>query len=144
MTSTNTPSEARFRNLRIWNGAMGALHAVQAVLVLVLANDFALPVTATFLNDAPGVNAPELTRLFEVRIAWGVAAFLFLSAAAHLDHRFPRRVRLVPQEPAAGPQLRPLDRIRPQLIDHGGAHRPVAGYHRTWPRWEPSSASTPP
>ena len=76
-------AEARFRNLRIWNTAMGALHAVQAVLVLVLANDFALPVTATFLTDAPGVNAPELTRLFEIRIAWGVAAFLFLSAAAH-------------------------------------------------------------
>jgi len=83
-TQTTTPEqEKRFRNLRIWNVAMGALHAVQAVLVLVLANDFALPVTATFLDNAPGVNAPELTELFEIRIAWGVAAFLFLSAAAH-------------------------------------------------------------
>jgi hypothetical protein len=83
MTTTAASTEARFHNLRIWNIAMGALHAVQAVLVLVLANDFALPVTATFLTDAPGVNPPELTRLFEIRIAWGVAAFLFLSAAAH-------------------------------------------------------------
>ncbi|NNJ47968.1 MAG: heliorhodopsin HeR, partial [Acidimicrobiia bacterium] len=83
-TATTTPEqEKRFRNLRTWNWAMGALHAVQAVLVLILANDFALPVTATFLNDAPGVGAPELTELFEIRIAWGVAAFLFLSAAAH-------------------------------------------------------------
>jgi hypothetical protein len=62
---------------------MGALHAIQGVLILVLANDFALPVTATFMTDAPGVNPPELTELFEVRIAWGVAAFLFMSAAAH-------------------------------------------------------------
>ena len=62
---------------------MGALHAIQAVLVLMLANDFALPVTATFLEDAPGAATPELTELFEIRIAWGVAAFLLLSAAAH-------------------------------------------------------------
>jgi hypothetical protein len=84
MTQTTTPEqEKRFRNLRTWNWAMGALHAIQAVLVLMLANDFALPVTATFLEDAPGVGAPVLTELFEIRIAWGVAAFLFLSAAAH-------------------------------------------------------------
>jgi len=69
---------------------MGALHAVQAVLVLVLANNFALPVTATFLNDAPGVNPPELEKLFEIRIAWGVAAFLLLSAAAHFIIASPR------------------------------------------------------
>ena len=69
---------------------MGGLHAIQAVLVLLLANDFALPVTSTFLTDAPGVNAPELTKLFEVRIAWGVAAFLFLSAAAHWILTSPR------------------------------------------------------
>jgi len=62
---------------------MGALHAAQAIAVLMLANDFSLPVTATFLTDAPGAAAPELTTLFEVRIAWGVAAFLALSAMAH-------------------------------------------------------------
>jgi hypothetical protein len=62
---------------------MGFLHALQGVLVLILANDFALPVTATFLTDAPGLSPPEIQKLFEIRIAWGVAAFLFLSAAAH-------------------------------------------------------------
>jgi hypothetical protein len=69
---------------------MGGLHAVQAVLVLLLANDFALPVTSTFLTGAPGVNAPELTTLFEVRVAWGVATFLALSAAAHWIIASPR------------------------------------------------------
>jgi hypothetical protein len=82
--STTTMSRTeRFANLRRWNLAMGILHAVQGVLVLVLANDFALPVTATFLEDAPGLAPPVLTELFEIRIAWGVAAFLFLSAIAH-------------------------------------------------------------
>ncbi len=79
-----TPAaDARLANLRTWNLAMGVLHAVQAIAVLVLANDFTLPVTATFLTNAPGVEPPELTTLFDVRIAWGVAAFLALSAVAH-------------------------------------------------------------
>lgn len=77
-------STQRIRRLRPYNAVMGALHAIQGIVVLLIANDFALPVTGTFLTDAPGINPPELTKLFEIRIAWGVAAFLFLSAAAHL------------------------------------------------------------
>jgi len=69
--------------LRLYNVLMGALHAVQGVAVLALTNDFALPVTATFMEDAPGAAPPELRTLFEVRFGWWVAAFLFLSAAAH-------------------------------------------------------------
>ena len=78
-----TVDERRFTRLRIYNVVMGAFHALQGVAILALANDFALPVTGTFLSDAPGVNPPELDKIFEVRIAWGVAAFVFLSAAAH-------------------------------------------------------------
>ncbi len=78
-----TVAPDRLAGLRRFNIVMGALHAVQALAVLFLANDFALPVTATFLTDAPGINPPDVTTLFEVRIAWGVALFLFLSAAAH-------------------------------------------------------------
>lgn len=79
----NPPTEARFQRLRWWNIILGFLHAFQGVVILALANDFALPVTATFLNDAPGVAPPEISELFEISIAWGVAAFLFMSAAAH-------------------------------------------------------------
>ena len=53
------------------------------VVILIIANDFALPVTSTFLNNAPGLEPPELQELFDIRIAWGVAAFVFLSSAAH-------------------------------------------------------------
>ena len=73
----------RFRRLRIYNLIMGAFHALQGVAILALANDFALPVTASFMDGPPGSSAPELTRLFEVRVAYGVAAFVFLSAVAH-------------------------------------------------------------
>lgn len=73
----------RARRLRTYNLVMGLLHAAQGVLILILANDFALPVTATFLENAPGLEPPGLTELFEVRVAWGVALFVFISAVAH-------------------------------------------------------------
>jgi len=75
--------DSRMTRLRWYNVVMGALHFVQGVAILALTNDFALPVTTTFLNDAPGLQPPALDQWFEVRIGWGVAAFVFLSAAAH-------------------------------------------------------------
>ncbi len=75
--------QVKFARLRRFNLIMGFLHAIQGVMVLVLANSFALPVTATFLEGPPGEAAPPPTELFDVSIAWGVALFLFLSAAAH-------------------------------------------------------------
>ena len=76
-------SDGAFRRLRIYNLVMGALHAVQAIAVLALANDFALSVTAAFPEGPPGTVAPPPETLFEIRVAWGVAAFLLLSAVFH-------------------------------------------------------------
>ncbi len=80
---TDAAVEKRLRRLRRYNVVMGACHAVQGALILALANGFALPVTASFLQGRPGAAPPELRTLFEVRLAWGVAAFVFLSALAH-------------------------------------------------------------
>jgi hypothetical protein len=79
----NSTDDAPFVRLRWYNAGMGALHLVQGGVILLLANEFALPVTATFMTGPPGAEPPELVSLFDVRIAWGVAAFLFLSALAH-------------------------------------------------------------
>ncbi|HET9545179.1 MAG TPA: heliorhodopsin HeR, partial [Gaiellaceae bacterium] len=70
------------RRLRVWNAALAVLHAAQGALVLVLANDFALPVTIGFLQGPPGSELASET-LFELPIGPAVAAFLFLAA---LDH----------------------------------------------------------
>ena len=43
--------------LRLYNAGMGLLHAVQGVAVLLLSNDFALPVTAAFMEGPPGTPA---------------------------------------------------------------------------------------
>lgn len=69
--------------LRAFNLLMGLLHAAQGIAILALSNDFALPVTATFLEGPPGLDPPVLSEWFDLRIGPAVAAFLFISAAAH-------------------------------------------------------------
>ncbi len=91
-TSDSHVSDAQLSRLRRYNVVMGLFHAVQVVAVLVLANDFALPVTATYQNGPPGSDSAELTTLFDLPTAWGVAAFLATSAAAHWAIASPRVV----------------------------------------------------
>lgn len=84
-TAEDDPIENRLRRLRRFNLLMGILHLAQGVAMLLLSNALTLPVTGSFLEFEPGRGlAPEPRALFEVRIGPLVAAFLFLSAAAHL------------------------------------------------------------
>jgi hypothetical protein len=69
--------------LRRFNLAMGVVHAAQAVLILALATDFSIPIVIHSLTGPPG-SAAETVTLFDLRIAWAVAAFLLVSALAHL------------------------------------------------------------
>ena len=82
--ATVTLPETTQRRLRISNGVAGVLHALQAVAVVVLATDFALPVTASYLAGPPGTAPQNPVVLFELSTAYAVAAFLVLSALAHL------------------------------------------------------------
>lgn len=62
------------------------LHAVQAAAVLVLATDFSLPVTGSYLGGPPGQMPPrDPVELFSIPTGAAVAAFLALSALAHLS-----------------------------------------------------------
>ena len=72
----------RYRRLRWYNLLMGLVHATQGVAVLLLSNDFSLPVTATFMEGPPGTTG-VLRELFTLPLGPAVALFLFLSAAAH-------------------------------------------------------------
>ena len=76
--------EQRQRGLRRFNLAAAALHALQAVAVVALATDFALPVSASYLAGPPGTDPTEPTVLFDLPTGLAVAAFLALSALAHL------------------------------------------------------------
>lgn len=75
-------STERGVRLRVYNAGMGLLHALQGAAVLYLSNDFALPVTAAFMDGPPGTPAVT-TELFKLPLGPAVAVFLFLSAAAH-------------------------------------------------------------
>jgi hypothetical protein len=75
--------DSRLRRLRWWNVGVGLFLAVQAVVIAVLANDFALPVVATYMDGPPGTE-PRLTKLGELPLGWGVFAFMAISAAALL------------------------------------------------------------
>jgi len=72
-------------SLRRWNISAAFLHLAQGIAVLLLANDFALPVTSFFWNDVPNnsLDTARLERMFDVSIAWAAALFLFLSALFH-------------------------------------------------------------
>ncbi len=85
-----TSNQPASHHLRALNLIMAVLHAAQATAVLALANSFALPVTATFLQGPPGIDEPQLSTWFHLNLAHGVAAFLILSAAAHLLISAPR------------------------------------------------------
>ena len=73
------------QSLQKLNVVATVLHFVQAILVLVLANDFALPVTSFFWNDAPNnrLDIARLDRMFDMSVAWAAALFLLLSALFH-------------------------------------------------------------
>lgn len=74
----------RLEGLRLWNYGLAVLHAVQALLVVVLASDFAIDVTSNFPAGPPGEPAPAPEILFSVCIGLAIAAFLGLAALDHL------------------------------------------------------------
>jgi hypothetical protein len=83
-TPLQIPAE-RLKGLRRYNLIAGVFHLVQAIAILALANDFALPVSVKYLQDAPIPGAAfESILLFNFPIALGVAVFSLLSALAHL------------------------------------------------------------
>jgi hypothetical protein len=76
---------APFRRLRSYNIFMGFLHLVQAIAILILSNNFTLPVTTSFLSLIPetGKLGPVTSTVVDLPFGVMVAIFLLLSAAAH-------------------------------------------------------------
>ncbi len=74
----------RLANLRTWNLGLALLHAIQAVLIIVLSGDFVITVVSTFPEGPPGTRVPAAESLFDVRIGVAIAVFLGLAAIDHL------------------------------------------------------------
>lgn len=77
--------ESRFKKLRTFNGVMGVFHLIQGFLMLILSNNFTLPITYSFPQFDPITETitPVAETLFDVQIGPLVALFLFMSATAH-------------------------------------------------------------
>jgi Heliorhodopsin len=91
VAKTKAPKKITMQSLKKWNLAMAAIHFVQGVAILILSNSSSLPVTTNFLTLdtlASKSGSPVLVaasrHLFDINLAYLVAAFFFLSAAAHL------------------------------------------------------------
>lgn len=77
--------------LNLWNWVMAVLHLAQGVAVVLLSKDALFPVSTNYLtldtiadkNAAP-VLVPATRHLFDINLAYLVAAFFFMSAIAHL------------------------------------------------------------
>jgi hypothetical protein len=78
-------SEAELTGLRKMNLGAGTLHLVSAVVMLIIAADFALPITSFNLNGPPGtpIEQGELNVFADVQLAPLTYGFLFLSAFFH-------------------------------------------------------------
>lgn len=75
--------DAAVNRLRLSNIVVGLIHLAQGIAMLALSNDFALPVTRSFLTGPPG-TAPAQEPFFDVVLGPAVALFLFLAALDHL------------------------------------------------------------
>jgi len=82
----------KYKNLRIFNIVMGFFHFVQGILMVVLSSNFSLPVNTSYLkfDVATFTLQPSLNNIFDLRIGYAIAAFLFLSSLAHFIISMPR------------------------------------------------------
>ncbi len=73
----------KFRRLNL---IAAALHAIQGIVILLLATDFKLPLNLNFLqfNTTTQSLEPAARTIVDVPLAWLVIAFLLTSALAHL------------------------------------------------------------
>jgi len=90
MTKANSTtldfSEEKFSRLTRFNLIMGFLHLIQGILMIVLSNDTTYPIFTNFLgfNIETLSLQSEAKLLYELRFGPAVAAFLLISAVAHL------------------------------------------------------------
>ncbi|MEN9595229.1 MAG: hypothetical protein RLY23_1712 [Actinomycetota bacterium] len=76
--------DTEIAKLKKLNIGAGFLHLASLIGILLLSTSFSLPVTATYMTDAPGTGsfADPLT-LFNLNLAYMIVAFLALSAFFH-------------------------------------------------------------
>ncbi len=93
MSTKNTQSASsasamnnKFTGLRRFNVIMGCLHLIQGIFMILVSNDTTYPIFTNYLNFDVATRSlkPNTQLLYDVRFGPAVAAFLLISAVAHL------------------------------------------------------------
>ncbi|MDW5562926.1 MAG: heliorhodopsin HeR [Methanomassiliicoccus sp.] len=81
----NLTEEMKFKRLRRFNAVMAVVHLVQALLILVLANNTSQPIYSYFLKFDPATQSliSQQQLMFDLLLGPMVALFLFISAFDH-------------------------------------------------------------
>jgi len=76
---------SKIQKLTRFNRLMAVLHLAQAALVIIFSTATTFPINLSFQQFNPATSSLQLAsrHLFDLRLAWIVAAFFLLSAAAH-------------------------------------------------------------
>jgi hypothetical protein len=79
--------EKTYQGLRRFNLAMGFLHLLQGILMIVLSNDTTYPIYTSFLTfDTAALKlVPDPQVVYDLRFGPAIAAFLLISAVAHFS-----------------------------------------------------------
>ena len=75
--------EINTQKIRRYNLIAGFFHLAQMIVVLILANDFSLPIVARYMSGPPGSTFAEPVTLLNTPVGLTVAIFLGLSAFYH-------------------------------------------------------------
>ena len=75
--------EINTQKIRRYNLIAGFFHLAQMIVVLILANDFSLPIVARYMAGPPGSTFAEPVTLLNTPVGLAVAIFLGLSAFFH-------------------------------------------------------------
>jgi len=86
-TIVSAVPDSTYTGLKRFNLIMGFLHLVQGILMLVLSNDTTYPIYTNYLRFDLAARAlvPDPKLAFALRFGPAVAAFLLISAVAHLS-----------------------------------------------------------
>lgn len=83
-------TKIELENLNKWNFGLAGLHASQGVLVIILAKTVTFPISVNFLTlnslapEGTVALVPATQNVFDLNLAYLVAAFFFMSAIAHI------------------------------------------------------------
>eukprot|EP01100_Stratorugosa_tubuloviscum_P005668 TRINITY_DN251_c2_g1_i1.p1 TRINITY_DN251_c2_g1~~TRINITY_DN251_c2_g1_i1.p1 ORF type:complete len:276 (-),score=121.83 TRINITY_DN251_c2_g1_i1:100-927(-) len=75
-------TETTFRNLRIANILAGLLHLIQGIIIVIVGNDYALPLYTFFISEEREAE-PKLDRIGELQLAPVICCFELVSFVAH-------------------------------------------------------------